>query len=179
MRLSLVPHPAAPCAAVEAIDVTVTRLPGARLHLEYVLTGNLAALALPDAGEPARADELWKHTCFEAFIRPLGGARYVELNLAPSRQWAAYAFDDVRTGMRNAEMTAPAIDLGARSGRHFHLRATADLGHTHGAATDWRLALSAVIEETNGAKSYWALAHPDSKPDFHHSGSFVAGLPGV
>jgi hypothetical protein len=40
----------------------------------------------------------------------------------------------------------------------------------------WRLALSAVIEETNGNKSYWALAHPSGKPDFHHKDGFAYEL---
>jgi hypothetical protein len=37
----------------------------------------------------------------------------------------------------------------------------------------WRLGLSAVIEEMSGRKSYWALAHPPGKPDFHHADGFV------
>ena len=37
--------------------------------------------------------------------------------------------------------------------------------------------LSAVIETTDGAMSYWALAHPSAKPDFHHPDSFVLDLP--
>ena len=37
----------------------------------------------------------------------------------------------------------------------------------------WQLGLSAVIEELNGHKSYWALAHPPGKPDFHHSDCFT------
>ncbi len=41
-----------------------------------------------------------------------------------------------------------------------------------------RLALSAVIEETDGRLSYWALAHPAAKPDFHHAEAFVLSLPG-
>ncbi len=40
-----------------------------------------------------------------------------------------------------------------------------------------KLALSAVIEETDGTKSYWALAHPPGKPDFHHHTCFAATLP--
>jgi hypothetical protein len=42
----------------------------------------------------------------------------------------------------------------------------------------WRLGLAAVIEETSGRKSYWALAHPPGKPDFHHSDCFALELPG-
>jgi hypothetical protein len=33
--------------------------------------------------------------------------------------------------------------------------------------------LSALIEDQNGGKSYWALAHPPGKPDFHHADSFA------
>jgi hypothetical protein len=39
------------------------------------------------------------------------------------------------------------------------------------------LALSAVIETLDGAKSYWALAHPPGKPDFHHADCFAIELP--
>jgi hypothetical protein len=37
----------------------------------------------------------------------------------------------------------------------------------------WRLGLSAIIEEASGRRSYWALAHPPGKPDFHHPDSFA------
>jgi hypothetical protein len=46
------------------------------------------------------------------------------------------------------------------------------------ADSNWQLGLSAVLEETDGTKSYWALTHPNpEKPDFHHPGCFVARLP--
>ena len=35
----------------------------------------------------------------------------------------------------------------------------------------------AVLEEKDGTKSYWALAHAADKPDFHHPDCFVAKLP--
>ncbi len=37
-------------------------------------------------------------------------------------------------------------------------------------------AITAVIEEADGTKSYWALAHPAEKPDFHHPDGFVLEL---
>ena len=40
-----------------------------------------------------------------------------------------------------------------------------------------RIGLSTVIEATDGAISYWALAHPSDKPDFHHPDSFVLDIP--
>jgi hypothetical protein len=41
----------------------------------------------------------------------------------------------------------------------------------------WRVGLSVVIEESSGRKSYWALAHPPGKADFHHSDCFACELP--
>jgi hypothetical protein len=45
------------------------------------------------------------------------------------------------------------------------------------AAKQWSLGLSAVLEEKDGTKSYWALAHGADKPDFHLRDCFVAKLP--
>ena len=45
------------------------------------------------------------------------------------------------------------------------------------ADVQWALGLSAVLEEKDGTKSYWALAHPSGdKPDFHHPACFAARL---
>jgi hypothetical protein len=42
-----------------------------------------------------------------------------------------------------------------------------------GPDASWRLGLSALIDDTGGARSYWALAHAPGKPDFHHAASFA------
>jgi len=39
-----------------------------------------------------------------------------------------------------------------------------------------RFSLTAIVEQSNGALSYWALAHASAKPDFHHPDSFVLNL---
>jgi hypothetical protein len=44
-------------------------------------------------------------------------------------------------------------------------------------ASHCQVGISAVIEEVGGTKSYWALAHPPGKPDFHHPTCFAATLP--
>jgi hypothetical protein len=44
-------------------------------------------------------------------------------------------------------------------------------------AAIWQLDLAAVIEERGGRISYWALAHPPGKPDFHHSDCFTLEFP--
>jgi hypothetical protein len=44
-------------------------------------------------------------------------------------------------------------------------------------AAPWLAGLSAIIEEADGTKSYWALAHPPGAPDFHHPDCFILELP--
>lgn len=128
------------------------------------------SLALPEPQEAGRTDGLWQHTCFEAFVGR-GDNGYAEFNLSPSGQWAAYDFDSYRGGMRNREVLAPKITV--ESGP-FEVVLTADLDV---AVLSGALALSAVIEETDGTKSYWALAHAPGRPDFHHAACFAATLP--
>ena len=143
------------------------------LALTYVVRGDIAALSLPPRAPSARADELWRHTCLEAFVGTAGHPGYYEFNLAPSSQWAAYRFDGYREGMAAAEAGNPKVATEATADR-FTLRAVLALDALPGLARDapWRLALSAVIEQTDGLKSYWALAHPPGRADFHHADGF-------
>jgi hypothetical protein len=39
-----------------------------------------------------------------------------------------------------------------------------------------RLALSAVIEAQSGTITWWALRHPQGRPDFHHPDGFALEL---
>jgi hypothetical protein len=146
--------------------------------LTYAVSGTISDLRMPPVAEPVRTDELWRHTCFEAFIRGAADAEYYEFNLAPSTQWAAYQFDAYRSGMRHAAgISTPAIQVTPGTDG-FTLRALLDLGRSGlPGNAPWRLGLSAVIEETSGRQSYWALAHPPGKADFHHSDCFAVELP--
>ena len=120
-------------------------------------------------------DELWRHTCFEAFVG--AGVAYYEFNFAPSRHWAAYQFSSYRSGMRVAsEIDAPQI-AAAWSHERYTLHASLEMDQLLlSRETTLRLGLSAVIEENNGQRSYWALAHPPGKADFHHSDCFTVEL---
>ena len=176
MRLALKVHPDIPADPVSGLAVELERVADS-LILRYVLTGDLAHLAIPPPVASDRTDELWRHTCFEAFLRPDPGEAYVELNFAPSTQWAAYRFTGYRAGMGPADIAAPRIELAATD-TTLELAVRLDLARLALPPGPCRLALCAVIEQTNGAKSYWALAHPSGRPDFHHRSSFACSLPG-
>jgi hypothetical protein len=125
---------------------------------------------LPE-GEPRRADDLWQTTCFEAFLKVEGEDAYREWNFAPSGQWAAYDFTGYRDGRTDAEVKEPYIRVEDNL-------TWWTLGATIGVETErnWLLGLSAILEETDGARSCWALAHAPGKPDFHDPGCFAARL---
>jgi hypothetical protein len=127
---------------------------------------------IAESTESARADDLWQTTCFEAFLRPLGKKSYREWNFAPSGQWAAYDFTSTRKGRKNAEVADPYVRI-EDNFTWWALGASIAVP----ADTNWELGLSAVLEEKNGTKSCWALAHPGDKPNFHDPGCFVARLP--
>jgi hypothetical protein len=148
----------------------------ADLYLRYRLTG-IGNLIIPAAGPSSRADGLWRHTCFEAFLRAPSGDAYVEMNLSPSTAWAAYRFSGYRAGMTVADGILPEIALGV-SPDELELEARVNLSGAPDLAdcAVWHVGLAAVIEETNGRLSYWALAHPPGKPDFHHRDGFALGL---
>src|SRR6202043_881405 len=112
MRESLRLHPDSLCLAATRVEAEVAHPRPGSLVLSYVVSGNISDLRLPPIAAAARADELWRHTCFEAFVRTSAGPAYYEFNFAPSTQWAAYRFDRYRSGMRvAAEIGAPRIEV--------------------------------------------------------------------
>jgi len=179
MRQALKLHPDSHCAAATRIDVEIARPHPGKLVLHYFVTGKISDLRMPAEAFSTRADELWQHTCFEAFVRASPSSAYYEFNFAPSMQWAAYRFSAYRREMNVAiDLSAPRIEVQS-SGELYELQASLELDGASRLSSEavWRLGLSAVIEETNGRKSFWALAHPPGKADFHHSDCFAYELP--
>jgi len=177
LRVALTCHPSTPCASLGRIDARVRLAHDGALFFTFAASGDASRLLLPEPRPAARVDGLWEHTCFEAFIRARGAA-YYELNWSPSNEWAIYRFDDNRRGMTVPDIArAPTICLTHRA-FGIELNATISLSEIPELLATARLemALAAVIEERDGRRSYWAVAHPLSKPDFHHPGGFVLEL---
>ena len=169
----LIPHP--DCPPPPGVEVAFGwMLDADALVLEFRVSDPHDTILWP-APASGRTDGLWQHNCFEAFIGSATGAAYAEFNLSPSGAWAAYAFDYYRAGMRNLDLNAPP-QIAHASPNYWHATLNlAGLADLIGPAP-WRLAITAVIEAKDGAKSYWSLSHPAGKPDFHHADCFAARL---
>lgn len=154
------------------------RRSGGRLFVRFELQGALGEVVIPaPAPAPNRRDELWQHTCFEAFVAAPGSTDYQELNLSPSGDWACYHFSDYRAGREDEIIAAPPTIVGAQPGAAiFALGAELDLPNLAAqGAVD--VGLTAVLEHRDGRKTYWALAHRGAKPDFHLRDSFTLRMP--
>ena len=175
-RLSLICHPDTPGKAVRAVAVEVSLSFEEGFALRYIVDGAVADLVLPHGeGELVIADSatdgLWESTCFEAFLTEEGQPDYTEFNYSPDGRWACYQFDDYRSLLRPDDL-APWLMESEREVGRYVLRVEPGIFPDTGS----KLALSAVIEEVDGTKSYWALRHPAGKPDFHHPDCFALTL---
>src|SRR5215470_848092 len=177
-NLKLINHPDTPCMAVESIDSTILWERGNKVTVSYAVKGVVEQLKIPPEGPANRADDLWRHTCFELFIGAKNDVEYYEFNFSPSGQWAAYEFWNYREGaLLNAADLEPKIAV-RRDAEIFELSAIFRLEALRSIQSGVRLCVgvSAVIEDLNGQLTYWALKHPPGKPDFHHSDCFTLEL---
>ena len=125
----------------------------------------------PDVGQWKtwdRGDDLWKTTCFEAFLGLEGSEKYWEINLSPAlRKWNLYAFDTYRA----PQPPSPSHDLEllkvsttkSSVGAEFKLKIPFE---------NLEASLTAVVR-TGSATHYFALNHAGAKPDFHLRASFI------
>ena len=164
--IPLVPHPRTPGAAVRGVHAAAVRTPEGLLALRYRIEADLERLRIPPPCAPAPGERLWQHLCCEAFVAPAPGRAYREFNFSPSGEWGAFEFHGYREGGPLA-VADPGISV-RTDGQAFELSASVEVE-----AAKLRVALCVVIEELDGALSYWALRHSAQRPDFHHPDGFA------
>ena len=149
---------------------------GSTFKLEYTLIGNLDEILLPPPKLPVeRKDNLWKSTCFEAFITWEKNPGYFELNLSPSGDWNFYSFQGYRLGQKQEDRVKGLTHSVTQSepGIVVH-KVTLDLSEVLKDARPERLlyGLTTVLQKKDGSQSYWAIEHRSLVPDFHVRESF-------
>ena len=179
LSAELAAHPSSPCDEIRRFEAGfgTARLPG-ELEVHFRIEGDISRIWLPPIELARRRDGLWQHTCFEVFLRPDGSDSYHEFNFAPSGDWAAYRFAGRRRDSTAPEMPAPRIECrrrpdGCTLSAQIAIAALPELAQ----AASLDAALTAVIETTGGARSYWALAHGGEEPDFHDPATFMLRVP--
>lgn len=170
----LVAHDAAPPSPGVAVLASVALdARGLVLRFSVRAAPHLVAVA-QRSSRPGRRDRLWEHTCCEAFVGKAGSDAYLEVNLAPSEDWALWAFDAYRAGMRAAACDAPTLRV-LRMPRELRVDAIVDAVAVTGflGPPPWVVGLGTVVAEQDGRRSYFALAHAADRPDFHARSSWT------
>jgi hypothetical protein len=177
MQLTLTHHPATPPSDPgfelwASVDHVASLGATATTTIWFGVGAPATRFVIPPSEAAGRKDDLWRTTCFEAFLRGEGEA-YREWNFAPSGDWAAYDFASYRKGSSEPEVAPPYIRMEDNM-TWWTVGATI----AGDAEQSLHLGLSAVLEEIDGTKSYWAVSHPEGdKPDFHDAACFAAHLP--
>ena len=152
---SLLPHPADPDGPVKRLEGACSPCGDGAFSFRFDAAGEIARLRIPVRASAARRDELWRTTCFEAFVgNPEGG--YLELNFSPSSAWAAYDFTAYREGMAESGAVASVAISTNRAERKFTLTANvrfADARRLFDPGS-LKLGFAAVIEDIDGARSH-------------------------
>jgi hypothetical protein len=179
--ITLACHPDTPSEAAHAVAAQIRRTQGGTLALTYLIDGDLARMKIPAHASARIGEQLWRHTCCEIFIACQGQAAYHEFNFAPSGAWTAYAFTRYREGgpLPAAAELPPVTGVTARKATsRLELAASIRLDRLSPlhARAKLSLAVSTVIEDRDGALSYWAITHPPGRPDFHHPDAFALEL---
>jgi hypothetical protein len=171
----LTAHPSTPNDDVRSFEVQLRMEEPGIIVFQYSLVADMSRVRVPHSGAGGRAEALWEHTCFEAFVAAQEAPCYHEFNFSPSLEWAIYRFGAYREGMSPAEIIrAPEISV-RRGDDRLELKSAVRLGHLADLrdVRHLRIALAAVIEDDDGRLSYWGLRHPPGKPDFHHPNGFA------
>ena len=169
----LISHSAHPPLMVSGVEARVIGQDQNWLRLRWRVEG-ASQLVVPKFAGKGRGDDLWRTTCFELFLRPEGGEAYCEFNLSPSERWNAYDFSSPREGMAERPMPRePGCTM--RLGSSFAIFDAA-IPCAGLPVSQCVMGLTCVIEEQGGQKSFWALDHRGSEPDFHDPACFTACL---
>lgn len=179
--VALACHPSSPTGAITGLTASARVAGAGKLAVRFVLEADMSQIVLPRTRTPGRADELWRHTCFEVFVGLPENEAYCELNFSPSGEWAIYGFVGYRRGMAPIEVRRPPRIAMRPTPRGMVLEAVTYLEELPGPkpGSTLRAGVAAVIEEKDERLTYWALTHPAALPDFHHRLGFVlqVGIP--
>ena len=143
-------HPASNGFAAAHVEVDIARPREGHLVFSYIVTGKMGDIRLPPTMPAVRTDNLWQHTCFEAFIRERVGHLVLRVQFFTLDAMGGLSVQRLPQRHARGERGRRAADRGAIrtsscyiAGRHWSWIAC----RTCRRDASWRLGLSAVIEE--------------------------------
>ena len=175
LHLTLQRHSSTSSRGVRGVSLALSVAEDEGMQLEFSIDATANAVVIPLPKSSTFKDGLWRHTCFELFARAEHGA-YREFNFSPSTEFAIYDFADYRVAMTPISPSDTVSIQPRQDGLSVHVNLPLTLLRPAGAPV-CQIGVAAVLEERDGTLSYWALRHPQEKPDFHHRDGFLINWP--
>ncbi len=151
------------------------------LFVHYEMIGGSLRIDIPGRKrEPSRRKGLWENTCLELFVAVKDYDRYWEFNLSPSGDWNVFRFEHYRNErhadkLREEPLVASLPFRTQRRSGSFLLDMEFDLDTLVRKDQFLEIGIAAIIQ-FDKEKTYWALTHCGSRPDFHRRDSFIIKL---
>lgn len=150
------------------------------LFLSYSIKEGLSLIDLGNSTpNKERLLKLWEKTCFEFFLKNEKD-EYVEFNFSPSFEWNCFYFKQKGDALKEWElMNRPETQILLSLDHYFivvELRKELFPKGFFDKKTELSAAITSVIKDKKGKMSYWALAHADTRPNFHDFRSFLGSL---
>lgn len=131
-----------------------------------------------------RANELWKITCIEFFIKSTSEKKYWEFNISPLGFWNFYELDDYRSNLNESSLCEPVqftFSVIKNQNLTFNLLININslINYYPYIIQNGLLSITSVIRWKNNTTSYLALKHAENKPDFHSDIGFFISIPSL
>ncbi|MBK25551.1 MAG: hypothetical protein CME70_16260 [Halobacteriovorax sp.] len=150
------------------------------LKVAFELKGDLSNILLPKPlVNPSRVIGLWESTCFEMFVKNSSGDEYFEFNVSSAYNWNLFYFPSIKARLKEYTNISNLAVSAVKKEDSFCLKFWIALDKFPSGfweSDNMKIGLTAVIENKTGPLSYWALAHKEDKPNFHHMDSFIFEL---
>lgn len=135
------------------------------LLLKYSLSGDISEVSL----DGSECEELWRHTCFELFIRDREGSGYEEINCAPDGRFTRTWLSDYREVHSVKEFhPLPKMRSGSIGGFECEIYFF-DLD-----VSNREISVAVITADQSGTRRFWGVNHFGETPDFHHEENFFA-----
>lgn len=158
------------------ISGTVERVDN-QLSIHYEVSGDIHQIRLPEPSTSIRKHDLWKSTCFELFLAMKDRPPYWEFNMSSSGEWNVYVMDAYRQVNMREETAFTQLPFDFRkTNTEFSLDMSMDLKPILSYNQPLQIGITTIIQTLDENETYWALAHPGQKADFHLRESFIIEL---
>ena len=142
-----------------------------KVHLTFMLNGEIKNYIVPNKEKLKRANELWKTTCFELFLANSKEEKYYELNISPTLAWNFYTLSEYRAVPKEVAEEIEPLIMSRRDEENYEITFELESKTVNFEAFD-TFNLACILLSNAKKRTFWSLNPQHGLPDFHNQQSF-------